>query len=73
MGFYAPAQIIDDAKKHGVEVKPVDINNSFWDNVMEKNTKGGLDLRLGFRQIRSMRKIENIKRRINIKRFILFS
>ena len=59
MGFYAPAQIIDDAKKHDVEIKPVDINNSFWDNVMEKNTKGGLDLRLGFRQIRSMRKIDS--------------
>ena len=59
MGFYAPAQIIDDAKKHGVEVKPVDINNSFWDNVMEKNTTGGLDLRLGFRQIRSMRKVDS--------------
>ena len=59
MGFYAPAQIIDDARKHDVEIKPVDINNSFWDNVMEKNTKGGLDLRLGFRQIRSMRKIDS--------------
>ena len=59
MGFYAPAQIIDDAKKHGVEIKPVDINNSFWDNVMEKNTTGALDLRLGFRQIRSMKKIDS--------------
>jgi len=59
MGFYAPAQIIDDARKHNVTIKPVDINNSFWDNVMEKNTTGGLDLRLGFRQIRSMRKIDS--------------
>ena len=46
-------------KKHGVEIKPVDINNSFWDNVMEKNTTGALDLRLGFRQIRSMKKIDS--------------
>ena len=55
MGFYAPAQIIRDAREHGVEVRPVDINRSFWDNVMERDDKGGLVLRLGFRQIKSMR------------------
>lgn len=54
MGFYAPAQIIRDAREHGVEVRPVDINASFWDNVMEPDDRGGLALRLGFRQIRSL-------------------
>ncbi|SDJ70521.1 error-prone DNA polymerase [Aliiruegeria lutimaris] len=58
MGFYAPAQIVRDAREHGVEVRPVDINLSYWDNVMEPNQKGGLALRLGFRQIRSMREEE---------------
>ena len=58
MGFYAPAQIVRDAREHGVEVRPVDINASFWDNVMEPDGQGGLALRLGFRQIKAMREEE---------------
>jgi error-prone DNA polymerase len=58
MGFYAPAQIVRDAREHGVEVRPVCINNSYWDNVMEPDGKGGLALRLGFRQIKAMREDE---------------
>ncbi len=54
MGFYAPAQIVRDAREHGVEVRPVCVNSSFWDNVMEPDGQGGLALRLGFRQIKSM-------------------
>ncbi|WP_249138828.1 error-prone DNA polymerase [Actibacterium sp. MT2.3-13A] len=54
MGFYAPAQIVRDAREHGVEVRPVCINMSFWDNVMEPDGEGGLALRLGFRQIRRL-------------------
>ncbi|SEF70175.1 error-prone DNA polymerase [Jhaorihella thermophila] len=54
MGFYAPAQIVRDAREHGVEVRPIDINASFWDNVMEPDGRGGLALRLGFRQIRGL-------------------
>ncbi len=55
MGFYAPAQIVRDAREHGVEVRPVDINESYWDNVMEPDGCGGLALRLGFRQVRRLR------------------
>ncbi|MDX1822830.1 MAG: error-prone DNA polymerase [Paracoccaceae bacterium] len=55
MGFYAPAQIIRDAREHGVQVRPVCVNNSFWDNVMEPDGVGGLALRLGFRQIKGLR------------------
>jgi error-prone DNA polymerase len=55
MGFYAPAQIVRDAREHGVTVRPVDINESFWDNVMEPDGAGGLALRLGFRQIKGIR------------------
>ena len=36
MGFYAPAQIVRDAQEHGVEVRPVDVNFSDWDNTLEK-------------------------------------
>ncbi len=55
MGFYAPAQIVRDAKEHGVEVRPVSINDSYWDNVMEPDGRGRLALRLGFRQIKGLR------------------
>ena len=54
MGFYAPAQIVRDAREHGVEVRPICINASFWDNVMEPDGQGGLALRLGFRQIKGI-------------------
>ncbi|UWQ77030.1 error-prone DNA polymerase [Leisingera sp. M658] len=55
MGFYAPAQIVRDAREHGVDVRPVCINNSYWDNVMEPDGHGGLALRLGFRQVKGLR------------------
>ncbi len=58
MGFYAPAQIVRDAREHGVVVRPPDINASTWDNVMEPDGQGGLALRLGFRQLKSMREEE---------------
>jgi DNA polymerase-3 subunit alpha/error-prone DNA polymerase len=54
MGFYAPAQIVRDAREHGVEVLPVCINASLWDNRMEDRPGGALALRLGFRQIRGL-------------------
>ncbi|QMU58721.1 MAG: DNA polymerase III subunit alpha [Boseongicola sp.] len=60
MGFYAPAQIVRDAREHGVEVRPVDINASTWDNAMESDGRGGLAVRLGFRQIKSVREDEAI-------------
>jgi error-prone DNA polymerase len=46
MGFYAPAQIVRDAREHGVEVREVDVNYSDWDCTLE----GGA-MRLGLRQI----------------------
>ncbi|HSG55646.1 MAG TPA: error-prone DNA polymerase, partial [Paracoccaceae bacterium] len=55
MGFYAPAQIVRDAREHGVTLRPVCINDSYWDNVMEPDDRGGLALRLGFRQIKGLR------------------
>lgn len=57
MGFYAPAQIVRDARQHGVTVLPPAINESQWDNVMEEH-EGRLALRLGFRQIKGMNEEE---------------
>jgi DNA polymerase-3 subunit alpha/error-prone DNA polymerase len=36
MGFYAPAQLVRDAREHGVEIRPVDINLSSWDSSLEE-------------------------------------
>ncbi|HEY1506556.1 MAG TPA: OB-fold nucleic acid binding domain-containing protein, partial [Stellaceae bacterium] len=52
MGFYAPAQLVRDAKEHGVEVRPVDIAASQWDHTLEPDDQGGFALRLGFRQVK---------------------
>ena len=55
MGFYQPAQIVIDAKKHGVEVRPVDVNYSTWDNALEEKSGKYRALRLGFRQVKGLR------------------
>jgi error-prone DNA polymerase len=55
MGFYQPAQIIIDARKHGVDVRPIDINHSEWDNTLEELSGKHCALRLGFRQISGLR------------------
>ncbi len=54
MGFYAPAQIVRDAREHGVEVRPVSVNHSHWDCTLEPRADGRLALRLGLRQVRGM-------------------
>ena len=41
MGFYAPAQIVRDARDHGVEVRPTDVNHSAWDCTLEATKPGG--------------------------------
>ncbi len=50
MGFYAPAQLVRDAREHGVEVRPVDVGFSDWDCTLEP-ADGGWALRLGLRQL----------------------
>ena len=52
MGFYAPAQLVRDARQHGVDVRPVDVNESDWDCTLETVTSNSsLALRLGLRMI----------------------
>ncbi len=54
MGFYAPAQLIQCASRHGVQVRPIDVNASEWDCTLE-NESSSPDLRLGFRLISGLR------------------
>jgi error-prone DNA polymerase len=55
MGFYAPAQIVRDAREHGVEIRPVDINASRWDCTLEPAEKEArFAVRLGLRMVRGL-------------------
>ncbi|GEO85816.1 MULTISPECIES: error-prone DNA polymerase [Alphaproteobacteria] len=54
MGFYAPAQLVRDAREHGVEVRPVDVNASAWNSDLEKS---GFDARRLSARHASMRKV----------------
>lgn len=60
MGFYQPAQLVRDAREHGVEIKAVDVNDSKWDCTLERPSDGSdrLAVRLGFRQIQGLNKDE---------------
>jgi error-prone DNA polymerase len=53
MGFYAPAQIVRDAREHGVVVRPIDVNHSEWDCSLEPEPASAeaLALRLGLRMV----------------------
>jgi len=68
MGFYAPAQLIKDAQKHGVKVLPVDVNSSFYDCTLEQPKKPeavpghecaleSLSLRIGFNQVKGFSEV----------------
>jgi len=56
MGFYAPAQIVRDAREHGVVVQAADVNFSAWDSTLEPHhaSHGGVALRLGLREIKGL-------------------
>ena len=55
MGFYQPAQIVLDARRHGVEVRPVDVNHSAWDNQLEEQAGRYRAIRLGLRQVKGLK------------------
>ncbi|MFA1625275.1 error-prone DNA polymerase [Rhizobium mongolense] len=59
MGFYAPAQIVGDARNHGVEVRPVCINRSRWDCTLEPiGNTGPHAVRLGMRMVRGLAAVD---------------
>jgi error-prone DNA polymerase len=55
MGFYGPAQLVADARTHGVEIRPVDVNHSDWETTIERRDEDGkLAVRLGFSRIKGL-------------------
>jgi error-prone DNA polymerase len=54
MGFYAPTQLVRDARNHGVEVRPVEIAASDWDATLERRADGEPALRLGLRMVKGL-------------------
>ena len=65
MGFYGPSQIVQDAQRHDVRVRPVDVRYSEWDCTLEfdAQSKGELALRLGLRLLRGCS--EKVAKRIS--------
>ncbi|SDO14076.1 error-prone DNA polymerase [Pseudomonas jinjuensis] len=66
MGFYSPDQILQDARRHGIEVRPVDVRHSDWDCGLEDGGREQPAIRLGLRMIRGFR--EEDARRISASR-----
>lgn len=55
MGFYSPSQLVQDARRHGISVLPVDINQSQYENTLEMDEGGNRGIRLGFVQVHSLK------------------
>ena len=58
MGFYQPAQLVRDARQHGVEVREVDVNFSAWDCTLEPTSGARHAVRLGFRLVQGLNEDE---------------
>jgi error-prone DNA polymerase len=56
MGFYSPDQLLQDARRHQVKIRPLDVRHSNWDCSLEPDADGQPALRLGLRLIRGLRK-----------------
>ncbi len=54
MGFYAPAQLVRDAREHGVDVRPVRVEASHYESTLERGKEGQPALRLGMRLVKSL-------------------
>jgi error-prone DNA polymerase len=55
MGFYAPGTLVEDARRHGVEVRSVDVTRSGWEATLEKRDRGAAPaVRLGLRGVRGL-------------------
>ncbi|WP_333681857.1 error-prone DNA polymerase [Dyella sp.] len=68
MGFYGPSQIVQDAQRNGIRVRPMDVRHSDWDCTLESDasSKKGFALRLGLRQLRGCS--EKVADRISLAR-----
>ncbi len=56
MGFYSPAVLVKDAQRHGLRVKPIDIQSSDWFCTVEHESDGSLSLRMGLGYAKRLRK-----------------
>ncbi|MDQ7005993.1 MAG: error-prone DNA polymerase [Acidobacteriota bacterium] len=58
MGFYSVATLVEDARRHGVEVRPIDVTRSFWECTLEPAADGDhpLALRMGARWVKGLRR-----------------
>ena len=54
MGFYSASQLTQDARRHGVEVRPADVNQSGWDCTLEAREDGAAAMRLGLRMVKGL-------------------
>lgn len=54
MGFYSPSQLIQDARRHQIQIMPVDINCSRYENSLELDANQHWGIRLGFQQVKSL-------------------
>jgi error-prone DNA polymerase len=72
MGFYAPSQLVQDARRHGVEVCPVDVQLSHWDCTLEHRAGPQPALRLGLRLVRGFSR-EAARRLLDARQQAAFS
>lgn len=56
MGFYSPAVLVKDAQRHGLRVKPIDVQVSDWSCTVEQEPDGSLSLRMGLRYANGLRR-----------------
>lgn len=54
MGFYSPSQLVQDARRHGVHILPIDVQYSLWESTLETDLHGVASVRLGFRLIKHL-------------------
>jgi error-prone DNA polymerase len=57
MGFYSPAVLIKDAQRHGLRVRPMDVQRSEWNCTLEPEHDGSLSLRIGFNYAKGLRQL----------------
>jgi error-prone DNA polymerase len=58
MGFYTPATLVEDAKRHGIEVRPIDINKSRWNCTLECGDSSSWAVRMGLRYVKGLGVVE---------------
>ncbi len=61
MGFYNPDQILQDARRHGLEIRPVDVRHSGWGCSLEPSHQEQPAIRLGLRMVRGFREADALR------------